>query len=314
MFIFKYLNFKHIRLYPMILSDNKITEIFYLVDEFCLSFEKTIQKHLIGNKPKRTPKMSCSEVITIMIVFHMGGFRNMKHFYLYYVQKHRSHLFPNTVSYNRFLELMQNATLPMSIFLKSCCMGEGTGISFIDSTPIRVCKNKRIKRNKVFAGLAQVGKSTMGYFFGFKLHIVINDKGELLNFVITPGNTDDREPLRNKSFIRALKGKLYADKGYISKGLTQILFMDGLHLITSIRNNMKNTLMELKDKILLRKRAVIETVNDELKNICQVEHSRHRSFNNFISNLVSGLIAYSFFPKKPAIKYNPIKTTQLATF
>ena len=258
--------------------------------------------------------MICSEVITIMIVFHFGGFRNMKHFYLYYVQKHRSHLFPNTVSYNRFLELMQNATFPMSIFLKSCCMGEGTGISFIDSTPIRAGKNKRIKRNKVFAGLAQLGKSTMGYFFGFKLHIVINDKGELLNFVITPGNTDDREPLRHKSFIRALKGKLYADKGYISKGLTQILFMDGLHLITSIRNNMKNTLMELKDKILLRKRAVIETVNDELKNICQVEHSRHRSFNNFISNLVSGLIAYSFFPKKPAIKYNPIKTTQLAVF
>ena len=133
-------------------------------------------------------------------------------------------------------------------------MGKGTGISFIDSTPIRVCKNKRIKRNKVFAGLAQVGKSTMGYFFGFKLHIVINDKGELLNFVITPGNTDDREPLRNKSFIQALKGKLYADKGYISKGLTQILFVDGLHLIISIRNNIKNTLMELKDKILLRKK------------------------------------------------------------
>ena len=314
MFIFESLNFKHIHLYPMVLPDNKITEIFYLVDEFCLSFEKTIQKHLIGNKPKRTPKMSCSEVITIMIFFHFGGFRNMKHFYLYYVQKHMSHLFPNTVSYNRFLELMQNATFPMSIFLKSCCMGEGTGISFIDSTPIRVGKNKRIKRNKVFARLAQLGKSTMGYFFGFKLHIVINDKGELLNFVITPGNTDDREPLRNKSFIQALKGKRYADKGYISKGLTQILFMDGLHLITSIRNNMKNTLMELKDKILLRKRSVIETVNDELKNICQVEHSRHRSFNNFISNLVSGLIAYSFFPKKPAIKYNPIKTTQLAIF
>ena len=314
MFIFKYLKFKHIHLYPMTLSDNKITEIFYLVDEFCLSFEKTIQKHLIGNKPKRTPKMSCSEVITIMVLFHSGGFRNMKHFYLYYVQKHMSHLFPNTVSYNRFLELMQSATFPMSIFLKSCCMGEGTGISFIDSTPVRVCKYKRIDRNKVFAGLAQIGKSTMGYFFGFKLHIVINNKVELLNFVITPGNTDDREPLKNKSFIQALKGKLYADKGYISKELTHILFMDGLHLITSIRNNMKNTLMELKDKILLRKRAVIETVNDELKNICQIEHSRHRSFNNFISNLVSGLIAYSFFPKKPAIKYDPIKTAQLATF
>lgn len=312
--IFKYLKFKHIQADHMVLSNNKITEIFYIVDEFCLEFEQTIKKHTLGNKPKRKPKMSCSEVITIMILFHSGGFKNMKHFYLYYVQKHQSDLFPNTVSYNRFVELMQAAALPMSVFMKTCCLGEGTGISFIDSTPIRVCKNKRIKRNKVFEGLAQVGKSTMGYFFGFKLHIVINDKGELLNFVITPGNTDDREPLKNKSFIKALKGKLYADKGYISNQLTQVLFLDGLHLITSIRNNMKNVLMELKDKILLRKRSVIETVNDELKNICQVEHSRHRSFENFITNLISGLIAYSFFPKKPAIKYQPVETNQLAAF
>ncbi len=224
------------------------------------------------------------------------------------------HLFGETVSYNRFLELMQGATLPRSLLLKTCCMGDGTGISFMDSTPIRVCKNKRIKRNKVFEGLDKVGNSTMGYFFGVKLHIVINDKGELLNFVITPGNIDDREPLKNPSFIKALKGKLYADKGYISQKLTQVLFMDGLHLITSIRNNMKNTLMELKDKIMLRKRSVIETVNDELTNICQIEHSRHRSFTNFIANLISGLIAYSFFPKTPAIKYDPVNTSQLAIF
>ena len=298
----------------MVISTDKITEIFYLVDEFCLEFEKSIQKHTLGNKPKRKPAMSCSEVITIMVIFHTGGYRNMKHFYLHYVQQHMKDQFPKTVSYNRFLELMQAATLPMSIFLKTCCMGKGTGISFIDSTPIRVCKNKRIKRNKVFNGLAQLGKSTMGYFFGFKLHIVINEKGELLNFVITPGNTDDREPLKNPSFIKALKGKLYADKGYISKELTQLLFLDGLHLITSIRNNMKNVLIELKDKIMLRKRSVIETVNDELKNICQIEHSRHRSFTNFLTNLISGLIAYSFFPKKPAIKYQPVNSNQLAVF
>jgi len=238
----------------------------------------------------------------------------MKHFYLHYVQKHLTDHFPKTVSYNRFVELMQAATLPMTIFMKTCCLGQGTGISFIDSTPIRVCKNKRIKRNKVFDGLAKVGKSTMGYFFGFKLHIVINDKGELLNFALTQGNVDDREPLKNKNFIKALKGKLYADKGYVSKTLTNILFLDGLHLITSIRNNMKNTLMELKDKILLRKRSVIETVNDELKNMCQIEHSRHRSFTNFITNLISGLIAYSFFPKKPAIRFESAETTQIALF
>jgi len=297
----------------MTLSDTKITEIFYLIDEFCNEFEQTIKKHTLGKQPKKKPIMSCSEVIALMIVFHSGGYRNMKHFYCFYVQKHMTHLFPKTVSYNRFVELMQAATLPMTLFSKTC-MGESTGISFIDSTPIRVCKNKRIKRNKVFKGIAELGKSTMGYFFGFKLHLVVNDKGELLNFVITKGNVDDREPLKNKRFVNELKGKLYADKGYLSKDLANLLFLDGLHLITSIRNNMKNVLMEMKDKIMLRKRSVIETINDELKNMCQVEHSRHRSFTNFINNLISGLIAYTFFPKKPAIKYDPIETNQMAIF
>jgi len=310
----KLLNINKITNKYMTLSDDKITEIFYLTDDFCKEFEQSIKKHLLGNKPKRKPTMSCSEVITIMVVFHTGGYRNMKHFYIHFVQKHLVHLFPHTVSYNRFVELMQAATLPMSLFLKTCCMGNSTGISFIDSTPIRVCKNKRIKRNKVFKDIAQVGKSTMGYFFGFKLHLVINDKGELLNFMITQGNVDDREPLKNKNFVNALKGKLFADKGYLSKKLTNILFVNGLHLITSIRNNMKNILMEMKDKILLRKRSVIETVNDELKNMCQVEHSRHRSFTNFITNLIAGLIAYSFFPKKPAIKYESSITDQIAIF
>ena len=99
-------------------------------------------------------------------------------------------------------------------------------------------------------------------------------------------------------------GKLYGDKGYISKDLFEKLFVDGVHLITKIRKNMKNALMLIHDKIVLRKRVLIETVNDELKNICQIEHTRHRSFHNFITNLLSGLIAYSFFPKKPSINLN----------
>lgn len=298
----------------MQLSNDKITEIFYLVDEFCTEFNKSISKHQIGNEPKKKPKMTQSEVITIMILFHYGAFKTLKHFYLFYVKKHMNKEFPLTVSYNRFVELQQTSALAMTMFLKTCCMGECTGISYIDSTPIRVCKNKRIPRHKVFDNLAARGKSTMGYFYGFKLHFVINDKGEILSFVITPGNTDDREPLKDKSFIEKLKGKLYADKGYISKKLTEVLFIDGLHLITYIRNNMKNVLMEMKDKILLRKRTVIETINDVLKNQCSIEHSRHRSFNNFVTNMIAGLIAYSFQPKKPAIKYDTIETNQLALF
>lgn len=298
----------------MTLSTDKITDIFYLIDEFCLEFDRTIKSHALGNAPKRKPKMSIIEVITLMVLFHQGGYRNMKHFYLCYVGKHMSDLFPDLVSYNRFVELMQQAALPMTLFLKTQCLGEPIGIAFIDSTPIRVCNNKRIKRNKVFKGIATTGKSTMGYFHGFKLHLVVNDKGELLSLMITQAHVDDREPLKNQWFIKTLKGKLFADKGYISQALTQVLFLDGLHLITSLRNNMKNVLMELKDKILLRKRSVIETINDELKNICQVEHSRHRSFENFLTNLISGLIAYSFFDKKPAIKYQPVESNQLAVF
>lgn len=295
-------------------TTDKVTEIFYLADEFCAEFEKAISSKLLGNLPKRKPRMSTGEVITIMVLFHTGGYRTMKHFYLNYVSKHLVQEFPALVSYNRFTELMQSATLPMTIFLKTCCMGESTGISFVDSTPVRVCKNKRIKCNKVFKDLATVGKSTMGYFFGFKLHLIVNEKGDILNFVITPGNIDDREPLKSESFIQKVKGKLYGDKGYISAELTKVLFVDGLHLITNIRNNMKNCLMELKDKIMLRKRSVIETINDELKNMCQIEHSRHRSFGNFISNLISGLIAYSFFPKKPSIRFEAVKTDQLPIF
>jgi hypothetical protein len=204
--------------------------------------------------------------------------------------------------------------MPMTLFLKTCCLGECTGISFVDSTPIRVCKNKRISRNKVFKGIATTGKSTMGWFYGFKLHLIINDKGELLNFVITQANVDDRSPLKNSKFVNKIRGKLYADKGYIGKKITELLFIDGIHLITSIRNNMKNVLMELKDKILLRKRSVIETVNDELKNRCQIEHSRHRSFEGFPANTIAALIAYCFFPKKPAIKYQPVKSNQMNAF
>ena len=298
----------------MNISDSKITEIFYLTDDFCIEFFKTMKAHTLGNEPKRKPVMSTSEIITIMVLFHFGQFRNMKHFYLFYVKKHMQSHFPKTVSYNRFVELMQQSTLPMTLLLKTCRMGESTGISFVDSTPIRACKNKRIRNNKTFKGIATTGKSTMGWFYGFKLHLIINDKGEILNFVITQANVDDRAPLKNESFIKAIKGKLYADKGYVSKALTELLFIDGVHLITGIRNNMKNTLMELKDKILLRKRSVIETVNDELKNMCQIEHSRHRSFENFISNMIAALIAYSFFAKKPSIKYDLKKTNQLAFF
>jgi len=127
--------------------------------------------------------------------------------------------------------------LPMVIYLKTCCLGNCTGISFIDSTRLPVCDNRRIHNHKVFKGIAKRGKCTIGWFYGFKLHLVINDKGEILNFMITQGNVDDREPIVGGNLLKDMSGKLFGDKGYISEELTNALFVDGIHLITKIKKN-----------------------------------------------------------------------------
>lgn len=295
---------------------DKITEIFCLVDDFCKEIEKVKEGHTIPEttskkRRNRKFKLSDSEVITILIYFHFMRFRDLKHFYINYVQKHLISEFPETVSYNRFVELQQKAFLPMCVFLQTCCLGKCTGISFIDSTPIRACHIKREKQNKVFKGFALKGQCSLGWFYGFKLHIIINDKGEIIDFIFTQGNIDDREPLKNKAFHDKIFGKLFGDKGYIGKTLFEELFIDGIHLVTKLRKNMKNSLMLTNDKILLRKRSLIESVNDELKNICQIEHTRHRSVDNFLANLISGLIAYHFLPKKPSINTDVIDNQRL---
>lgn len=292
----------------------QITEIFVSIDDFYLQFSKEMEKHQladINQKRNRASRMSASEVMTIMALFHLSNFKDMKHFYLIYVKDHLKAEFPRTVSYNRFVELMQSVIFPLAIYLKTQQMGRCTGISFVDSTPLRVCHNRRIHSHKVFSGIAQRGHCSVGWFFGFKLHLIINEKGELLNFVITLANVDDREPLVAGKMLKNIWGKLFGDKGYLSQQLFETLFVNGIHLITKIRNNMKNTLMNVNDKILLRKRALVESVHDELKNICQIEHSRHRSFVNFITNLLAGLTAYCFLPKKPAINCDFVFTNQL---
>ena len=284
---------------------HKVTEIYFIIDEFFKEFDNIIREHSLqdGKTKKRNRKfaMSDSEVMTILVLFHSASFKNLKSFYVFYVQKHMLKDFPQTVSYNRFVELQRNVCVPLAVFVKMMCLGRCTGISFIDSTPIRSCHIKREKQHKTFKDVAQKGQCSLGWFYGFKLHLIINDRGEILDFILTPGNVDDREPLKSMELHKRIFGKLFGDKGYIGKDLFEQLFVDGVHLITKLRKNMKNALMLLHDRIMLRKRALIESVNDELKNICQIEHTRHRSFDNFIINLLSALAAYSFFDKKPSI-------------
>jgi len=163
-------------------------------------------------------------------------------------------------------------------------------------------------------GNSTARKCSLGWFYGFKLHLICNDKGEILNFMITPGDVDDREPLKIKSFVEFIYGKLVGDKGYISQDLFNKLFIDVIQLITKLKNNMKGGPRPMYDRILLRKRAIIETINDELKNIAQIEHSRHRSFTNFIVNLIGGIAAYCLFPKKPMINLECVYSNQLTLF
>ena len=215
-----------------------------------------------------------------------------------------SHRFPNLVSYQRFIEWIPSTLIPLNAYLK-LRLGTSTGIGFIDSTSIKVCHNRRIKAHRVFSAIAQRGKTSVDWFYGFKLHLAINDRGErtcphlLLNVLLTPGNVDDRKPV--KKLLQKQQGKFYGDQGYISQALALELRTWGVSLITKFKKNMNNKLMEWADKQLLRKRAVIESIIGQLKEICYTEHSRHRSPTNFMVNLLSGLIAYCHFSKKPLI-------------
>jgi Transposase DDE domain len=281
-----------------------LLELFVHVDDFCQTFLPSLEQHLLSTgiiQRRRARSLSMSEVMTILIHFHQSHYRNFKAYYCEHVWPHLRGEFPTLVSYSRFVDFIPSALVPLCAYFQQTCLDDCSGVSFIDSTSLDVCLNQRIASHKVFAGLAGRGKTSTGWFFGFKLHLVINDRGELLNVMLTPGNVDDRKPV--PGLVRKLFGKVFGDKSNISQPLYELLRQTfGIQLITKLRSNAKNRLpMPLMDRILLRKRAIIESVIDQLKNISQIEHSRHRSVVGFLVNLLCGLIAYAHQPKKPSL-------------
>jgi hypothetical protein len=281
-----------------------ILTLFFDIDEFCKLFEPIWMKHLLAGefkKRNRQRTLSLSEVMTILILFHISGYRNLKQFYLEFVCTHLSQDFPKRVCYSRFVEFERDALIPLAAYLQTK-RGACTGISFVDSTKIKVCENLRIPQHKQFADLARRGFTSTGWFYGFKLHLSVSERGELLSWFITPGNTDDRRPV--PLLARKLWGKLFGDKGYVSNPLKLLLAEEDIEFITKPKKNMKEQEISAIDKILLRKRAIIETVFDQLKNISQIEHTRHRSFWNFLVNIITGLTAYCWREKKPMLNYN----------
>ena len=240
------------------LTVNKITKIFVMADEFCKVSNAMLRRRGLSETRKDRKlnyhmdcRMSQAEVIVIRIMFYSSNHKCLKHFYLNEIWRRYRHLFPRTVSYSRFTELEKSVVVQFVIFVKKCLLGECTGISLVDSTLLRACRNQRIHMHKVFKGIAQRGRCSLGWFYGFRLHLICNDKGGLRS---------------------------------------------------------------MYDRILLRKRAFIESINNELKNSAQIEHSLHRSFPNFIVNLIDGIAAYCLFPKIPMINLERVYDNQLTIF
>lgn len=285
-----------------------LVEIFYEVDEFCKQFEKQFGARLLTsgqNKRDRQFSLCLSEIMTIAICYHESGYRTFKDYYTKHVLVHMRGDFHGLVSYNRFLELRQKALIPLFVFLQLNRLGKCTGISYVDSFPLKVSHIKRIYSHKTFKGIAQRGKTSVGWFYGFKLHVVINHLGEIIAFCITPGSVSDNNEKVLIRITKQLFGKLFGDKGYlINEELFKKLYSHGVHLFTKIRKNMKNKLLAIEDKLFLKKRGVVESVGSVLKGPVSIEHSRHRSMSGFFGYIFASLVAYSFREKKPSIAKN----------
>jgi hypothetical protein len=248
--------------------------------------------------------MSASEIMAIVIFYHQAGFKCFKYFYQQGILKHWKSYFPDAVSYNRFIELKKEVNLALYFFIHYDGLGKQTGIYYIDSTKLAVCDNHRIHNHKVFKSLAARGKTSTGWFYGLKLHLVINEKGELMSVCFSPGNVSDNNEHIVEQLCRNLEsgGKLFGDAGYISQKIFDMLWEQGLKLITKIRKNMKNKFMDIKEKFLLKRRSLVETVIDLLKDFQDLWHTRHRSIDNGFNNMLACLAAYNFRDVKPTFK------------
>ena len=289
-----------------------IVSLFCEIDDFFLDYEKCKSTQCLREAspidPRGRPRgLHPSEVMTVLIAFHQSGYRTFKHFYLKHVCVYWRAEFPGLVSYTRFVQLKKEVLRLLTFYL-STHTGTCRGISFVDSTRLRVCDNKRISSHKVFAEkVSERGKTSMGGFYGFKLHLIINDTGDLLDVALTPGNRDDRRPLWGMNPETPLHGSLYGDRGYISEDLREKLRKQGINLVYKVRKNMDPLEVSASDEVLLKKRTLVESVIKELKTQTVLEHSRHRSFENFYVNVFSALIAYQLSENKPALNFDELQ-------
>jgi hypothetical protein len=292
----------------MLINELKLIELFCELDDFCLLYEPKMAAHSLlpttGRHLTRKPVITLSEMMTLEITYHLSGYKCFEYYYHNEVENGPLHAcFPHAPSYNRFVELKPRMLTALFCYLHLLRLGRFMQCYYADSTPLKACHNRRIHQHKVMAGLAQRGQCSTGWFYGCKLFLVVNAFGEIVQAFVAPGNVADNAAATLRKLLGNLKGEVYADKGFINQKLFEELLTAGLKLVTKLRSNMKNKLMLLREKWLLQKRGIVESVIDILKSVCDIEHTRHRSAANMLVNTYAALCAYSFLDRKPSIRF-----------
>jgi hypothetical protein len=290
----------------MIINPLKVIQIFCELDDFVNAVENFVGHKQIGSSSPQSvhrPAISLSEMMCIEVMYHLSGYKCFQYYYQQQVEQGAlKSYFPAAPGYNRFVQLKPRMLPVLIMYLNCCRIGQLCGVYYADTTRIIACHNRRIQSNRVFRGKAKRGKSSVGWFYGFKLFLVVNAFGEIINVVFTTGNVADNNTDHLLKLFDKLEGWVFADKGFIVPQKTQeLLIQKGLHLITNIRNNMKNKLMNYEQKLLLKKRGMIDSIFDILKSVCDIEHTRHRSPVNAVINVFAGICAYSFLERLPNI-------------
>jgi hypothetical protein len=284
----------------------RLVETFCAVDDFCKAFLPQWEAYLIrnGTAPRGPePGLCVSEIITILLMLHGSRFKYLKSFYNGVTGEVLRRYFPAMPCYERFVALQPSVLLPLLCFLLSR-LGQRTGIYYIDSTALAVCHNRRLGRHKTFKGLAARGKTSMGWCFGFKLHLVFNHLNEIVALKLTPGNVHDGAPV--EQLTHNLTGKLFGDKGYLGKKRVAALLKRGLVLMTKVRKNMKALPLTLTDKLLLNARNMAETIIGHIKAFSSLNLPRHRAPINAFLHLLAALTAYQLNPIKPDVSFLPL--------
>lgn len=282
---------------------DRLEEVFCEVDDFCKVFQAQWEAYLIGREEKPRgpdPGLCDSEIITLLLVLHSSGYKYLKNFYNGPMGEILQRYFPGMPCYERFVTLQKRAFMPLMFFMYSR-LGRKTGIYYIDSTALPVCHNRRIRRHKTFAGLAERGKTTMGWFFGFKLHLVFNELNEIVALKMTTGNVPDTTPV--PQLTKGLIGKLFGDKGYIGKKLAEELLRRGLTLFTRVRKNMKSLPISMIDKMLLNGRGMAETIIGKVKAFSSLNLPKHRLPVNGFLHILAAVTAYQINPIKPDLAF-----------